>query len=97
MSKTKAHSVKADWHRADIVAAVHKKGSSLAALSRQHKYSNTRTLNNALDRHWPKGEQIIADFLGITPEEIWPSRYKDKPSPKFNTVEPDHKLSRRVA
>nr|DAS48596.1 MAG TPA: winged helix-turn-helix DNA-binding protein [Caudoviricetes sp.] len=24
---------------------------------------------------YPKGERIISDFLGIPPQEIWPSRY----------------------
>lgn len=33
------------------------------------------TLANALTRHWPKGEKLIAEKLGVTPEKIWPSRY----------------------
>ncbi|EAA7245478.1 hypothetical protein BVD23_22360 [Salmonella enterica] len=34
------------------------------------------TLANALYRHWPKGEKLIADALGVTPEQIWPCRYR---------------------
>ncbi len=33
-------------------------------------------LSNAINRHWPKGETIIANFLGVEAAEIWPSRYK---------------------
>ncbi|HDX8385707.1 TPA: helix-turn-helix domain-containing protein, partial [Aeromonas hydrophila] len=34
-----------------------------------------RTLYNALERHWPKGEQIIADYIGVATHTIWPERY----------------------
>jgi Ner family transcriptional regulator len=29
----------------------------------------------ALVRPWPKGELLIAEAIGISPAEIWPSRY----------------------
>lgn len=67
-----------DWHRADIVAAVRKAGWSLRRLSAHYGYASPSTLTNALARHWPKGERIIADAIGVAPEEIWPSRYADK-------------------
>ncbi|WP_347253829.1 helix-turn-helix transcriptional regulator [Leminorella grimontii] len=63
-----------DWHQADIIAALRKKGTTLAAVSRSAGLSST-TLANALVRPWPKGEKIIADVIGINPEVIWPSRY----------------------
>lgn len=66
-----------DWHRADIVAALHKKGETLAKLSRKHGLSS-RTLNNALERAYPRAEHIIAEAIGTTPEKIWPSRYQSK-------------------
>lgn len=68
-----------DWHKADIIAAIHKKGYSLAELSRLSGLSSS-TLANALTRPWPKGERIIAEFLGVTPMAIWPSRYTKKSS-----------------
>ncbi|WP_080092290.1 helix-turn-helix domain-containing protein [Salmonella enterica] len=34
------------------------------------------TLANALTRHWPKGERLIAEALDVAPEDIWPSRYR---------------------
>ena len=33
------------------------------------------TLNDPI-RHWPKGERLIAEELGVAPEHIWPSRYR---------------------
>lgn len=67
---------KQDWHTADIIAALRKKGTSLAKVSRQSGLSSS-TLANALSRPWPKGEWLIANAIGIHPAEIWPSRYFD--------------------
>ncbi len=66
-----------DWHPADIIAALRKKGTTMAALSRKSGL-NSSTLSNALTRAWPKGEWLIAECLGIHPSKIWPSRYFDK-------------------
>lgn len=62
------------WHKADIIAGLRKKGTSLAALSRAAGLSSS-TLENALTRPWPKGEFLIAEALGVHPSEIWPERY----------------------
>ncbi|WP_417642666.1 helix-turn-helix domain-containing protein [Enterobacter kobei] len=64
-----------DWHPADIIDGLRKKGTSLAAVSRKAGLASS-TLANALTRRWPKGERLIAEALGITPEQIWPSRYR---------------------
>ncbi|EAO9608662.1 transcriptional regulator [Salmonella enterica] len=64
-----------DWHSADIIAALKKQGTSLSAVSRQAGLASS-TLANALIRRWPKGERLIADALGVSPEQIWPSRYR---------------------
>lgn len=63
-----------NWHRADIIAAIRKSGTTLTALSRKNGLSSS-TLANALNRKWPRGERIIADHLKIPPFVIWPSRY----------------------
>lgn len=65
-----------DWHRADIVAALKKKGFSVRQLSREAGLSEN-TLANALRSPWPKGQEIIACAIGVKPETIWPSRYDD--------------------
>ncbi|EJI9011365.1 helix-turn-helix transcriptional regulator [Escherichia albertii] len=63
-----------DWHPADIMAALRKRGTSLAAVSRKAGLASS-TLANAIRHHWPKGERLIAEEPGVTPEQIWPSRY----------------------
>ncbi|REF26975.1 Nlp family transcriptional regulator [Xenorhabdus cabanillasii] len=68
--------IKKDWHQADIIAALRKRGTTLAAVSRDAGLCSS-TLANVLSRPWPKGEWIVANFLGIHPAEIWPSRYVD--------------------
>ncbi|EMV2148015.1 helix-turn-helix domain-containing protein, partial [Escherichia coli] len=45
-----------------------------AELGRSNHLSSS-TLKNALDKRYPKAEKIIADALGMTPQDIWPSRY----------------------
>ncbi|CAM3379541.1 Sugar fermentation stimulation protein B (Ner-like protein) [Xenorhabdus nematophila ATCC 19061] len=70
------NNVRNDWHQADIIAALRKRGTTLAAVSREAGLSSS-TLANVLSRPWPKGEWIVADYLGIHPSEIWPSRYFD--------------------
>ncbi|WP_033577168.1 helix-turn-helix domain-containing protein [Dickeya chrysanthemi] len=66
-----------DWHSADIIAGLHKRGTTMAAVSRAAGL-NSSTLGNALIRPWPKGEQLIAEALGVPAYEIWPSRYFDE-------------------
>ncbi|MDH2896783.1 helix-turn-helix domain-containing protein [Rahnella variigena] len=65
-----------DWHQADIIAAIKKKGTTMAAVSRRAGLSSS-TLSNALTRKWPKGERLIADAIGVKTETIWPSRYTE--------------------
>ncbi|GKX40940.1 DNA-binding protein [Pectobacterium carotovorum subsp. carotovorum] len=69
--------MKKNWHSADIIAALHRKKLTLAAVSRQAGLSSS-TLANALTRPWPRGEKLIADALGVEPQEIWPVRYFDE-------------------
>lgn len=71
-----------DWHPADIIAGLRKKGTSMAAESRKNGLSSS-TLANALTRPWPKGELIIARALGTDPWVIWPSRYHDAKTHEF--------------
>ncbi|EAQ5908843.1 helix-turn-helix domain-containing protein [Salmonella enterica] len=66
--------IQPDWHSADIIAALKKRGTSLSAVSRKSGLASA-TLANALIRHWLKGERLSVEALGIAPEQIWPSRY----------------------
>ncbi|WP_338412498.1 helix-turn-helix domain-containing protein [Psychrobacter raelei] len=65
---------KKDWDRNDVVYALRKAGTNMAALSKKH-YDNRSTLNNVFRGHYPRGEQIVAKALGLEPKDIWPSRY----------------------
>lgn len=68
--------INADWHRADIIAALRKRGLSLRQLSAREGY-RTNAVQLALKRPAPVYEQIIADELGLHPKDIWPSRYDE--------------------
>lgn len=70
-----------DMNRHDILAAIRKRGSSLRQLSIAHGYS-ADALRNALSRPWPKAEAIIAGFLELEPQAVWPSRYHADGRPK---------------
>lgn len=70
-----------DWHKADIICTLWKLGTSIQKLSREHNYKGNG-LEQAIRRPWPKGERIIADALGVTPQSIWPSRYHTDGSPR---------------
>lgn len=65
---------KKNMHRADIIAAIRKKGKTLTQLSVEAGL-HPRTLANALDRKYPKGEKIISEFIEVSAQEIWPERY----------------------
>jgi Ner family transcriptional regulator len=62
------------WHPEDVKAAIRKRGVGLYELSRRHGYVGA-AIGIALRRPWPRLERIIADFIGVPPQEIWPDRY----------------------
>ena len=70
-----------DWHPIDLGGAVRKAGSSLCRLARQHGLHSS-TVRMALYKPYPKSERIIAEFLKIPAQTIWPSRYNTDGSPK---------------
>ena len=72
--KKQAPASREDWHPADIVAALRKAGWSLRRLSVHHGYYPT-AMSRVTQSPWPKGERLIAEAIGIQPEEIWPERH----------------------
>ncbi|ECD3897876.1 transcriptional regulator [Salmonella enterica subsp. enterica serovar Gloucester] len=66
-----------DWIAAYILYHLKLSGTSLAALSRANGLASG-TLQNVLNKHWPKAEKIVADYLKVEPSTIWPSRYPKK-------------------
>lgn len=64
------------WHPQDIMAAVRKRGTSLQALARKHGFAPT-TFNKALTQRFPNAHAIIASFIGIERQSLWPQWYDD--------------------
>ncbi len=90
--RKKTSRIKSDWHRQDILAAVRKNNFSMASLARANNLAAS-TLYNALERKWPKGEQIIAEAIGVAAAEIWPSRYEDEFSTSTNSDVPQREVA----
>jgi Ner family transcriptional regulator len=59
------------WHRADIIAAIHKKGMSLSRLGARNHLADS-TLRAALKKPRTPSNRIIASFLGVPMHELWP-------------------------
>jgi len=78
ITKKPAHQ---DWHPADIKAALEKRGYSLAKLSRVNGYCRSAA-SVALHFPYPKMERLIAETIGASVHEIWPSRYHADGRPK---------------
>ncbi|EEV1312900.1 DNA-binding protein [Escherichia coli] len=66
-----------DWPPEIIKARLHMAGLSLRSLSLKAGYSRD-SLKSVLRTPCRPYQQIIADALGVSPEEIWPSRYQVK-------------------
>lgn len=64
-----------DWHPADIIAALRKKGWTLRALALHHGLKDSSSMSAALVRSLPANEKRIADAIGVHPKAIWPTRY----------------------
>lgn len=67
----------ADWHPEDIKSKLHKLGLSLSELGRRHGYA-AGSLKSVLRSPCRPYQQIVADALGVSPKEIWPSRYQSE-------------------
>ena len=64
----------AGWHREDIKAAIRKRGVCLEGLSKSAGLE-LRACSSALLRPHFAAELVIADFLGVSPRQLWPHRY----------------------
>lgn len=78
-----------DWHPEDIKAAIRKRGMTIGRLAALHKMM-PRNLTLAMEaRVSARSERIIAEFIGVQPHEIWPSRYDANGDRKWMRV-PTH-------
>ena len=62
------------WDRWAIKAAIHRRGETLTGLARQAGIDPSACRVALLRRH-EAGELAIAQFLGVHPWLLWPSRY----------------------
>lgn len=69
-----------DWTRDKLLEQLAFAGWSLRKLALHHGVGPS-TLQQTLYRPYPRGEQRIAEALGIKPEQIWPSRYTEDGQP----------------
>lgn len=69
--------LRADWHPEDIKSKLHKRGLSLSELGRRNGYASG-SLKSVLRSPCRPYQKIVADALGVAPEDIWPSRYQSE-------------------
>jgi Ner family transcriptional regulator len=77
------------WHKEDIKAAIRKKGVTLLDLDALNGFPPS-TCANALLRPSFSAELAIAEFLGVSPRQIWPARYTDEGTYKHPRSEAHH-------
>lgn len=70
-----------DWHRADVIAAFKKRGTTITRVARELGMCDSY-LMQATGKPYPKAERILAEYLGMNPQDIWPSRYNLDGTPK---------------
>ena len=63
-----------------IKRQLHARGWTLCGLSRAHGVSRS-VAQVALRDPLPKWERIIADVLGVEPQQLWPERYDEHGRP----------------
>ena len=68
----KSTSAQENMHPADVIAALHKRGTSLRKIALENGYSH---IQRVLTSPWLAAEQLVAKALDKKPEDIWPSRY----------------------
>ncbi len=73
------------WHRADIIAAVRRKGSNLAQIGRENGFARA-TMYWALGKRHPRANLAIAAFIGVDPHEIWPRFFSPTDAPSGGQI-----------
>lgn len=67
--------MKKNWTKEKIIFELHSRNITLSSLSKQAGLA-PNTLRNALRVKYPKAEAIIANAIGVPPQEIWAERYE---------------------
>lgn len=69
------------WDPQDVLFAVRKRGSNLQRLGLENGFFR-HTLHKSLTSRFPRAHQVIADFLGVPRQVIWPQFYHPNGEPK---------------
>ncbi|NEW96947.1 helix-turn-helix domain-containing protein [Rhodopseudomonas sp. BR0G17] len=77
------------WDRFSIKAEIQRRGETLTGLAIDAGLEDS-ACRIALVRRNIRGEQVIASFLGVPLEELWPKRYK---VPKRKTIAERRRLA----
>jgi|WetSurMetagenome_2_1015567.scaffolds.fasta_scaffold153108_2 Ner family transcriptional regulator len=64
-------------HTEEIKAAIRIRAGTMANLARSWGYKSV-AIRMCLFKPYPKLEKKIAEYLGVKPEQLWPSRYDSK-------------------
>lgn len=64
-----------DWHPADIVAALHKRGFTLRDIARSHGLKDSSTLSKAMIASYPAAERRLAEAAGVPVQVMFAARY----------------------
>ncbi|MBY6242523.1 helix-turn-helix domain-containing protein [Methylosinus sp. Sm6] len=64
------------WHRADILAAVRKRGSTLAEIARSAGLKRQSMYWAMITPH-PRANLAIAAFLGVPASSLWPQWFSE--------------------
>lgn len=63
-----------DWHNARTKAELAIRGLTMASIARDNGIAPS-TMRAVMHKRYRRGELLIAQCLGVSPETIWPSRY----------------------
>ena len=72
-----------DWH--GIRAAVQRQGMTLTELARRNGLAENACRRVSYQPHYP-AQEVIAAFLGMKPEELWPDRYPKRTARILDTT-----------
>ena len=69
------------WHKEDIKAEIRKRGSNLHALARENGLVPNH-MARSLRLRFPTYHAVIAHFLGVPVQELWPQWYDVDGTPR---------------
>ena len=64
-----------DWHPADIVAAIRKRGYTLSDIARAEGLNSSSILSRAMTQSYPAAEVRLAKYAGVPVQQMFPTRY----------------------